>query len=122
MPTRVVKSEPRFRGVGLIVVGSLVGSLSFYPAYFGVATWVMAPRDGSEGMDKLRRDGRRGFFFGLGGLVIAGAMLASGIVMNQRYNAWKSRAQRASARRAFRLLPQHQWNGRTHAVGVAGRF
>lgn len=61
------------------------------------------------------------FLVGAGGLLAAGGMIVGGIVLNHRYHEWKSRPLHERSAR-HRVLPTMGWNGRTHMLGLQGRF
>lgn len=115
--------EPRLRGVGLIVSGSLLGVVAIHAAMIGGLDWLSAKAvvpEEDEVVDAEAR-GRLIFLLGAGGTLVAGVLLGSGIVLNQRYQSWKSRPAHEKLARRW-VLPSFGWNGRTHRVGVQGRF
>lgn len=120
--------EPKFRGVGLMILGGLVGSAAVYPAFFGGILWLTIPPGENEqdnvnsSVKESRRVGRNMFLLGAAGLIAAGAMLTGGVILNQRHSAWRERSIRAANRKQARVLPWHQWNGRTNQFGIAARF
>lgn len=119
----VESSEPRLKGVGLIVSGSLLGVVAMHVAMFGGVEWLAGTSFALKKEDKVEttKRARITLFAGGGGMLVAGALLVSGIVLNQRYQSWKSRpAHQKLARR--RVWPSLGWNGRTHTVGALGRF
>lgn len=113
-------SEPRATGVGLIVSGSLLGSVALHPATIGGFAWLSSGQFGDEG-DTTADKGRIAFLVGAGGLLVAGVLLVSGVVLNQRYQAWKSRPAHEKLTRR-RVMPSLGMHGRTHTVGLLGRF
>lgn len=116
--------KPRLRGVGLIVGGSLLGVVGVHAAMIGGLDWLSA-RAAGEGAEEMdlgdEKRGRLTFLVGAGGTLVAGVLLVSGIVLNQRYQRWKSRPVHEKLAQP-RVLPSLGWNGRTRTVGLAGRF
>lgn len=120
--------EPKFRGVGLMIGGGLIGSAAIYPALFGGMMWLVFPSDElvqaepGNPVSEGRRSGRKLFLFGVAGLIVGGAMLTGGVILHQKHQAWRERSLRAANRRQARVIPWHQWNGRSHRFGIAARF
>lgn len=115
------------KGVGLIISGGILGSLALqvttiaFPFYLAAKheSNFVEPSQSSWGPLDLDR-ARTTLVGGLVGLAISGAMLAGGIVMNQRYHQWKSSGNQAWRR--YRIAPIATWGPKRGSFGLTGTF
>lgn len=119
---RSATSKAPFTGVGLMLTGGLLAAVSFYPAFFGAMDWlwddpVLGMGEPESAVEKSRNRGRTLFLVGSVGLVVGGGLFVGGVVLHQRYLGQKNEFARGP-----RVRPLHAWTGRTHVMGVQGRF
>lgn len=115
------------RGVGLIISGGILGSLALQVTTIAFPLYLAAKHEGNfvepsqSSWGPLDLDASRATLVGgLVGLAISGAMLAGGIVMNQRYHQWKSSG--GQAWRRYRIAPTMTWSPKRGSFSLTGSF
>lgn len=112
----------RVGGAILVSAGGVLGTIAVFPLLGVVFKALYEP--GEAGMLEWEGAGfREDFLYSSFGLLAASALVVGGVIWNRQGH--QSQTHRVARRKVFprlRLRAQHQWNGRSHSWGLAGRF